>query len=138
MDTPERQQRLASERQMLAAAEQRLLAGTPSRSDGALTVAALAREAGLSRARVYEHHPETLRDFRAHTGRAPATPAAAALQAELDTARRHIDELEQDNARLRGQIETLCAVLSELSQNADADNVVPIPAAGPRSVPGSR
>lgn len=127
MNIPERSQRLDNERQMLAAAEQRLLAGTPSRSNGALTVAGLAREAGLSRARVYEHHAEAIRDFHTHTGRAPVTPTAAALQAEIDTARLRIDELEQDRARLRAHIETLCAVITELSQESYLGNVVSFP-----------
>lgn len=74
----------------LRQAMERLLAGRPTLTDGRLTVANLAREAGLSRASVYraaailEAFRERVRERSAHD----LTPAArrdriAALEAEL-------------------------------------------------------
>ena len=66
----------------------RLLAGTPQRSNGTLTVAALAAEAALSRYRLYEHHPDLVTEFKTTTlAGGPATPGADALRQQLADAR---------------------------------------------------
>ncbi|MFF9638841.1 helix-turn-helix domain-containing protein [Streptomyces bacillaris] len=61
----------------LTQAMDRLLTGEPQHSDGSLTVASLAREAGVSRATAYRA-TEALETFRQHvdertSGVAPAT-----------------------------------------------------------------
>lgn len=53
----------AEERRLIAEAVQRLLGRTPQRSDGKLTIASLAIEAGVSRQRLYEHHADVIADF---------------------------------------------------------------------------
>ena len=70
----DRRRRLAEERDQLVAAQDRLLAGTPQCSNGILTIANLAVEAGLPRARLYEHHSDLIEAFRAHIGRGTAPP----------------------------------------------------------------
>jgi AcrR family transcriptional regulator len=127
MSFRDRQTRLDSERQLIREAAQRLLAGTPARSDAKLTVATLAIEAGLSRQRLYEHHPDLIAEFKTATGRGPVPPNVEALQRQLADADSRIQQLEACNNQLRAQITTLCAVITELTHEAAADNVVTLP-----------
>ncbi|MFF4491538.1 hypothetical protein ACFY0F_34655 [Streptomyces sp. NPDC001544] len=113
----------------LIQAMDRLLAGTPQRSDGSLTVAALAREAGISRASAYRAG-EVLELFRQRVDErfsGPDFPATLRerireLQGELREARRarheeisdlrrsvdtlaqHVQVLTLDNQRLRAEL----------------------------------
>ncbi|MCX5134840.1 hypothetical protein OOK06_22470 [Streptomyces sp. NBC_00340] len=89
----------------------RLLVGTPQRSNGSLTVAALAREAGVSRASVYRAG-EVLELFRQRVDERSSTPDVPAtlrdrireLQGELREARRARHEESID---LRRSVDTL-------------------------------
>lgn len=78
--------RIDQEHQDIREAISRIQTGQPRRSDGSATVVALAKEAGLSRARLYEHHPDLIREFKRC---APTRwhPPNEALQTELDEAR---------------------------------------------------
>lgn len=82
----------------LFAARDRLLAGKATKSDGRLTIANLAAEAGVSRATVYRA-PNLARSFQAtatsRNRRSQAKPARriAALEAELAAA--HAREAEE-------------------------------------------
>ncbi|MFE7652507.1 hypothetical protein ACFU6M_06210 [Streptomyces bottropensis] len=113
----------------LIQAMDRLLAGTPQRSDGSLTVATLAREAGISRASAYRAG-EVLELFRQRVDERSSGPDVPAtlrerireLQGELREAhrarheeisdlRRSVDTLAQrvqafalDNERLRAEL----------------------------------
>jgi len=80
MHISDRHRRLVEERDSISAAQDRLLAGTPQRSLGELTVRGLAAEAGLSRARLYEHHSDLIEQFRGRIGRGAVSPNVAALQ----------------------------------------------------------
>ncbi|QIJ60660.1 helix-turn-helix domain-containing protein [Streptomyces sp. JB150] len=107
----------------------RLLAGEPQRSDGSLTVASLAREAGISRATAYRA-TEALEAFRQRVDERTSGPDVPAtlrehirkLQGELREARRaryeeitdlrrsvdtlaqHVQVLTLDNERLRAEL----------------------------------
>ncbi|MER5658372.1 hypothetical protein ACFWA4_21790 [Streptomyces sp. NPDC060011] len=89
----------------------RLLVGTPQRSNGSLTVAALAREAGVSRASVYRAG-EVLELFRQRVDERSSSPDVPAtlrdrireLQGELREARRARHEESID---LRRSVDTL-------------------------------
>jgi hypothetical protein len=124
MTAHDRQSRLDIERQAIHQATQRLLTGSPQRSDSKLTVSALAAEAQLSRQRLYEHHADLIAEFHTKAGGGPLPPSITALQQQLTDARTHIQELEAREARLLAQNQTLCAVITELTHEAHADNVI--------------
>jgi hypothetical protein len=128
MTTTDRQTRLDAERLLIREASQRLAAGTPERSNGRLTAATLAAEAGLPRHRLYEHHAELLAEFKTTTNSGPVTASVQAMRQQLADARERIEELAANEARLKAQITTLCAIITELTHETRADNVVSIPA----------
>jgi AcrR family transcriptional regulator len=127
MTLADRQAQRDNERRLIREATQRLLAGTPQRSKGKLTIATLAIEAGLSRQRLYEHHPDLVAEFKTASGSGPLPPNAEALRQQLANAGSRIRNLEADNSQLRAQITTLCAVITELTHGAAADNVIALP-----------
>ncbi|MFI7086556.1 hypothetical protein ACIBUR_23535 [Streptomyces anulatus] len=103
----------------LEAAANRLLATTPLRSDGSLTVASLAREAGVSRATAYRA-AEIVEDFRRRIderGNGPDIPTTLRerireLTGELREARRARNEEITD---LRRPVETLAQQVQGLT-----------------------
>ena len=127
MTTVDRQAHLDHERQQIREAAQRLLAGTAQRSSGKHTVAALAVEAGISRQRLYEHHADLLARFKTTMGGGAIAPSVQALQQQLASSRERIHELEGQVTLLQDRIRTLGAVITELTLEARADNVVALP-----------
>ncbi len=128
MTALDRYARLATERQLIREATQRLLAGTPQRSNGSLTVSTLATETGLPRHRIYEHHADLVAEFKAKTFTgAPITPDVNALRQQLADAHQRIQQLEDTQTQLTAKITTLCAVITELTHDAHADNIVALP-----------
>jgi hypothetical protein len=123
----EQHSRLETEREQIRAAMRRLLAGTPERSDGKLTAVTLATEAGLPRHRLYEHHFEVVAEFKIAAGGGPVPPSVSALQQQLADAQERVRELEEDNKLLQNKLTTLCAVITELTHQAHADNVTAMP-----------
>lgn len=110
----------------LRAAMERLLAGQPTRSSGKLTVAELAREAGLSLATT-KRADAVLGEFRA--GRAaidPAhvRPADEALRDENRDLKRQLAQTRKQRAgevrRLEHAIETLAQQVQALALDNDA------------------
>ncbi len=126
MTPVDRQAHLDNERHQVREAAGRLLAGTPQRSNGRHTVAALAAEAGISRQRLYEHHADLAAEFKTTTGGA-ISPNVEALQQQLANSRERIHELEGQVTLLQERIRTLGAVITELSLEAQAGNVVVLP-----------
>ena len=121
------------ERKLVRAAINRLRDNKAERSNGAHTVVALADESGIPRQRLYEHHSDLLNEFKATVGCGPVTPKAEALQRQLAQARDHNQELAAENAQLRSKIKTLSAVITELTHETSAANVV---VSMPRKHPG--
>jgi AcrR family transcriptional regulator len=122
----DRLDRLSTERQRVKDAAQRLLSGTARASNGIPTVAALAREAGINRTSLYQRHPDLIAEFKADPASA-VTPAAQALQAQLNAASATIGELEAENAALRERVRALTALAVEMSLEADSTaNVIPL------------
>lgn len=119
--------RYAVEEQDIRAAIQRLVSGHPEASNGRLSVSALAAEAGVSRQRLYEHHPDLLAEFRTTAVRQAPPVEIAALKQQLSRAHQRIEELEAIETHLADQIKTLCAVVSELTHEAHAHNVIALP-----------
>lgn len=92
------------ERKEIRTAIERLLAGTPLRSDGALTVISLAAEAGVKRHVLTHRHTDLKDEFYAKVraiGRVPESERKLRDELErakraLHTARKRIKELEAD------------------------------------------
>jgi hypothetical protein len=120
----DRQTRLDTERRLIRQAMERLLASSPQRSDGKLTISALATEAQLPSQRLYEHHTDLITEFHTKAGGGPIPPSVAALQQQLADARARIQQLEAREAQLLAQNQTLCAVITELTHETHADNVI--------------
>jgi hypothetical protein len=118
--------RLNDEKHQLRQAAERLLAGAPQRSNGRLTVSTLATEASLPRHRLYEHHAELVAEFKTAAGAGAIAPNADALQRQLADAHRREEQLKADKAALADRIRTLSAVITELSHEAHAENIVPM------------
>ena len=94
---------------------------------GGLTVSALAVEAGLSRQRLYEHHPELVAQFQTAAAGQPPPPEIATLEQKLAAAHARIGECEAREAELVGQIKTLCALIAELTHETHTHNVIDLP-----------
>jgi len=122
-----RQAHLDNERHQVREAAQRLLTGAPQHSNGRHTVAALAVEAGISRQRLYEHHTELVTEFKTTTGRGSVSPTIQALQQQLADSRERVQQLEGQVIVLQIRIRTLAAVITELTLEAQASNVVALP-----------
>ena len=118
---------LQAEARELTAAIARLLAGEPCRSNGKLTVSTLSAEAAIPRQRLYEHHGEALADFKVRAGGGSLTLNQQALQQRLTDAEGKIRNLEADKRLLQDQIAALTVVIVELTHEAKATNIIPLP-----------
>jgi hypothetical protein len=98
-------------------AMRRLLDGQPQRTDGALTVANLAREAGVSRATA-NRATEILARFRSHTStQAGQDDVPATLRERI----RHLEtEVRELRSRERQEITDLRATVHTLAQHVQA------------------
>ncbi len=123
----DRQAHLDYERHQVREAAERLLAGKPQRSNGKPTVVALAAEAGISRQRLYEHHADLVAEFKTATGSGLVSLDAQALQRRLVDSCEPINELEGQVCVLQERIRTLSALITELTLEANAGNVVALP-----------
>ena len=109
-----------SDRQ-LRAAMQRLLDGTPIRSNGSLTVSALAIEAGVSR-RTAGRAKGVLRDFQdaiTHRDRSRGTEPngeAARLGEQLAGTVKKLQQKNSEITRLRAELNTLACRVALLSE----------------------
>lgn len=125
------------ERTRIRAAMDRLLAGRPTASDGALTVVALAAEAGVHRMALQKRHADLKAEFyervRTETKQPPESEqrlrravsdlkeTVAAQKAEITALRHQVTQLALANAVLTRQGHNL----SESAAEAPA-NVVPL------------
>lgn len=101
------------ERHEIEAAMGRLLDGTPLRSDGKLTIVALAVEAGVKRHMLTHKHTD-LRDlFYARVkARDGATPNEAALREQNSELRRRLDTLRAERDEYKQAAEALARALN--------------------------
>ncbi|MFD9572665.1 hypothetical protein ACFWBI_22815 [Streptomyces sp. NPDC059982] len=99
-----------SEVQAITDAMIRLLIGTPMRSDGQLTVKALAQEAGLKRNKLTHKHTGLKDLFYALVRSQDARPRIA------DSLKQQNDELKRKNTRLREQRDQLTRDIEQLAR----------------------
>jgi chromosome segregation ATPase len=119
----------------------RILAGTPERSDGALTVVALAVEAGVSRNALTQRHTDLKNEFyqriREH---GTVNEDEARLRATIARLRKTIDAKNRELAQLRTDVPALVRAVSQLTlenqqlrdmRSAADGSVVPFPGRAP-------
>jgi hypothetical protein len=124
------------ERDAIRAAIDRLLAGTPLRSDGALTVVSLAAEADVKRHVLTHRHTDLKDDFYARVRAQGHTPAselairqeAAELKHKLEKAHEELKELRATNETYARVVNVLTIENEQLKQAASqhGPNVKPI------------
>lgn len=124
MQSRDQTDQIDCERISIRAAAQRLFNGTPTRSNGKHSISSLAVEAAISRQRLYEHHADLIAEFKATTNCTTTTPESIALKNQLDHALTRIATLEASEIQLLAQIRTLRSVITELTHEAEASNVV--------------
>jgi septal ring factor EnvC (AmiA/AmiB activator) len=99
-------QRHQDERARIRAATERLLAGQPVASDGALTVVALAAEAGVHRMALIKRHADLKNEFyeRVRTDTQQVTDEERQLRQTVAKLRQTVAKLRQTVAKLRRTI----------------------------------
>ncbi|MBV7668641.1 hypothetical protein STHAL_03880 [Streptomyces halstedii] len=94
----------------------RLLAGTPLRSDGALTVLALAAEADVKRHVLTHRHTDLKDEFYARVRAQGQVPdSERKLREELKKTKERLAEVIEENRRQREEIEMFARVVNVLS-----------------------
>jgi septal ring factor EnvC (AmiA/AmiB activator) len=128
------------ERERIRAAMDRILAGAPERSNGALTVVALAIEAGVPRNALTQRHTDLKNEFyqRVRERGAPSEDEAR-LRATIARLKKTIEAKNSELAQLRADVPALVRAVSQLTlenqQLRDAHSlhgrgvVVPFPGA---------
>lgn len=109
-----------ADREAIRAAMDRLLAGTPLRSDGALTVVSLAAEADVKRHVLTHRHTDLKDEFYARVRAQGHTPASEAkLRVDLEDTRKRLAEAREENRRLRETAEAFARVVNVLTAEND-------------------
>jgi len=129
------------ERERIRAAMDRILAGAPERSNGALTVVALAIEAGAPRNALTQRHTDLKNEFyqRVRERGAPSEDEAR-LRAIIARLKKTIEAKNRELAQLRADVPSLVRAVNQLTmeiqQLRDAQSrrdrsgvVVPFPGA---------
>jgi septal ring factor EnvC (AmiA/AmiB activator) len=108
------------ERDQLRAAMDRLLAGTPLRSDGALTVVSLAAEADVKRHVLTHRHTDLKDEFYARVRAQGHVPASEQeLRDELKTTKQKLAEAREENRQLKASIEAFARIVNVLTSEND-------------------
>jgi hypothetical protein len=108
------------QRSQIHAAMDRLLAGTPLRSDGALTVVSLAVEADVKRHVLTHRHTDLKDEFYARVraqGRVPASEQE--LRDELKTTQQKLAEAREENRQLKKSVEAFARIVNVLTAEND-------------------
>lgn len=124
------------ERKRISAAMERILAGNPERSNGALTIVALALEADVPRNALTQRHTDLKGEFYQRIRERGADNGdEARLRATIARLRKTIEGKNRELAQLRADVPALVRVVSQLTlenqQLRDArdagGSVVPFP-----------
>jgi septin family protein len=129
-------QRHQDERTRIRDAAERLLAGKPVASDGALTIVALAAEAGVHRMALMKRHADLKNEFyqRVRTQTQQITDQERRLRQTVAKLRRTIAGQREEIRDLRHQVTQLTLAAAVLTQRQvgkqaalpDTGNVVPL------------
>lgn len=106
----------AEERDRIRAAMNRILTGRPERSNGALTIVALAIEAGVPRNALTQRHLDLKNEFYAKVKeRGQPTDAETRLRAQVVRLKELRDKDKAELERLRADVEGLVRVVNQLT-----------------------
>lgn len=128
-----------AERGHIRAAMDRLLAGTPLRSDGALTVLSLAAEADVKRHVLTHRHTDLKDEFYARVRAQGQVPdSERKLRQELEKTKERLVDVLEENKQLKAEAEVFARIINVLELENDqlkgkqgrTNTVIPI--AGPR------
>jgi regulator of replication initiation timing len=128
------------ERARIRAAMGRILEGTPERSNGALTVVALALEAGVSRNALTQRHADLKNEFYQRIKEnGTDNQDEARLRATIARLKKTIAAKNRELAQLRADVPALVRAVNQLtlenqelrSMRAAAGTVVPFPGRAP-------
>jgi chromosome segregation ATPase len=104
------------ERARIGAAMDRILAGTPERSNGALTVVALATEAGVPRNALTQRHTDLKDEFYQRIrDRGAGNGDEARLRATIAKLRQTIAGKNRELAQLRADVPALVRAVNQLT-----------------------
>ncbi|MFE4514437.1 hypothetical protein ACFRMQ_09650 [Kitasatospora sp. NPDC056783] len=128
------------ERSRIREAIDRLMAGQATRSDGSLTVVALAIEADVHRMALQKRHADLKETFYARARAETHQPPEAEKRLRKDVARLKANPKATRDSEARAwhraeQIVLAAAVLTRQDQNAPRklpENVIPMPGTDPR------
>ena len=124
------------ERDRIRAAMDRILAGAPGRSNGALTVVALAIEAGVPRNALTQRHTDLKNEFYQRIReRGADNEDEARLRATIAQLRQAIAAKNKELAQLRTDVPALVRAVNQLTlenqqlrdAGADSGSIVPFP-----------
>ncbi|WP_054811808.1 hypothetical protein [Nocardia arizonensis] len=108
------------QRGQIRAAIDRLLAGTPLRSDGALTVVALAAEADVKRHVLTHRHTDLKDEFYARVRAQGHTPASEQqLRDELESTRHKLADARKKIQELEQSVEAFARIVNVLTVEND-------------------
>ncbi|MEH0396224.1 hypothetical protein OG322_25625 [Streptomyces sp. NBC_01260] len=108
------------ERKTIRAAIDRLLAGTPLRSDGALTVVSLAAEADVKRHVLTHRHTDLRDEFYARVRAQGAVPdSERKLRQELKETRERLAGVLAENKQLKAEVEAFVRIINVLEMEND-------------------
>jgi ABC-type transport system involved in cytochrome bd biosynthesis fused ATPase/permease subunit len=108
------------ERGQIRAAMDRLLAGTPLRSDGALTVVSLAVEADVKRHLLTHRHTDLKDEFYARVKAQDHVPASEQeLREELKATQQKLAEAREQNRQLKASVEAFARIVNVLTVEND-------------------
>ena len=129
------------ERERIRAAMDRILTGTPERSNGALTVVALAIEADVSRNALTQRHTDLKNEFYQRVReRGAGNEDEARLRATIARLRKTIEAKNRELAQLRADIPALVRAVNQLTlenqqlrdmRSGTRGSVVPFPGRQP-------
>ncbi len=129
------------ERGQIRAAMDRILHGVPERSDGALTVVALAIEAGVPRNALTQRHTDLKDEFYQHIReRGAANEDEARLRTTIAALRKTIASKNKELAQLRADVPALVRAVNQLTMEnqqlrdmraSSGSSVIPFPSRAP-------
>ncbi|MEN8656177.1 hypothetical protein ABCR94_37810 [Streptomyces sp. 21So2-11] len=104
------------ERDRIRDAMDRILSGTPQASNGALTIVALAQEAGVPRNALTQRHLDLKNEFYERVKERGATPdAEARLRQKIVKLKETITNKNKELDRLRADVPALVRVVNQLT-----------------------